>query len=195
LYALNQYEVDYHPLTYKGQMCEYEGSCSLLGQRCYNAHGLKDLRNIGDILTKLRTNFKLQDFSIDIFKAIECPNKDSCISVNCFYYHNEFERRRLKQYENTLCPSVNDGVRYLHPDNCKEGEECKYCHTKNELRYHPLNYKKQVCKRVHCTYGSVCSDIHINELSLTELKATKEMVKKENENLSKENVLLLSNIV
>ena len=198
LYALNQYEVDYHPLTYKGQMCDYEydneHSCTLLGQKCSKAHGLKDLRNIGDTLTKLKTNFNIQNFSLDTFKTIICPNKDSCDNANCLYYHNELERRRLRQYENTLCSHVNDGIKYLSPSNCGEGEECKHCHTKNELYYHPLNYKKEVCKRVHCTYGSLCSDIHINELPLTELKITKKMLKKENKDLNRENVNLLNNI-
>ena len=144
-YAHNQYELDYHPLVYKTEICQYESSnqfnCIKLSERCPKAHSLRDLRDIHEIFKKLKANAeapiindtiytsvlekpKLTEFSLDTYKTIECPDKDGCNTKYCLYYHNEFEQRRNPTkypYYKDSCSNIYSNGRFDNPKNCEIG--------------------------------------------------------------------------
>lgn len=181
-YSHNQYEIDYHPLTYKGVMCQYETEdgyrCLKLNERCPKAHGLNDLRDIGSILRKLRANAETPavnitaisdismiqgEFSLSTFRTLECPNKEFCKSPDCIHFHNELERRRSPDdfsYNGVMCSRVHINNKFKHPSSCQKGDKCTHCHTKNEMYYHKDNFKIKPCTRRKCPYGKHCPDVH-----------------------------------
>lgn len=91
-----------------------------------------------------------------------------CLQGSCFNFHNLDERRRPtfsegnheKLYNPFICPAMQtQGV-------CQEGDNCRFCHTANELDYHPAIYKTEACKG--CLFDSnprLCSRFHSDEVS------------------------------
>lgn len=180
-YAHTQYEIDYHPLVYKGYKCEYSGSdnfsCMMIGERCPGAHGEQDLREIKKIINDLEQNVLanhlepeiiqiapifITKFEQSTFKTQPCPNGSPHNFYQCLYYHNPLERRRPYQYEfvNSMCRNIFINGVYNDPSLCSMGDQCKSCHTKNEFYYHQLNFRKKACVRKQCVYGEYCPDIH-----------------------------------
>ena len=172
-----QFEVDYHPLNYKTQMCEYEeveDICLSFGSRCSYAHN-KDFRDIERIITQVLSvddnELVLCDsinaevgFDIDLFKTIKC-NKEHCTDYfHCLGYHNALERRRNVKnfyYEAIMCSHTFIDGKYKDPKDCINKDNCLYCHTKNEYYYHPKNFRIKHCQRRKCSYGKYCPDIHL----------------------------------
>jgi len=121
-YSHNQYEIDYHPLVYKSEMCGYDSNdgfrCEPLSERCPKAHGINDLRKVPENIEKLKQNSHLlivakkpgsgyeriqekivpqvevESFSIETYKTMECPDIDDCDNINCLYFHSDLEKRR-----------------------------------------------------------------------------------------------------
>eukprot|EP00826_Nyctotherus_ovalis_P044799 TRINITY_DN4875_c0_g5_i1.p1 TRINITY_DN4875_c0_g5~~TRINITY_DN4875_c0_g5_i1.p1 ORF type:complete len:252 (-),score=63.09 TRINITY_DN4875_c0_g5_i1:50-805(-) len=214
MYSHNQCEVDYHPLSYKSTMCSYEShdgfTCTFLGKRCFKAHSINDLRNIAQIMRKLRANFTMEvekekereeekevlsEFVLETFRTVECPNKSECNNKNCLYWHNTLERRRNPKkynYDNMMCSKAFNGEKYVDPINCVNKDECVHCHTKNELYYHQLNYRKKKCVRSKCTYGEFCPDVHGAETDnglnkVEKYKRKIDRLEKNNEDLKSKN--------
>jgi len=210
IYAHNQCEVDYHPLSYKGTMCSYEShdgyTCTFLGERCFKAHSTNDLRNIPQIINKFKTNFRMEilkeaeeskvneilsEFCLDTFRTLGCPNKEECNNKSCLYWHNILERRRnpkIHNYDNIMCSKTFNGEKYLDPTTCSNGDECGHCHTKNELYYHKENYRKKNCMRSKCAYGGFCPDIHAEFSNVEKYKRKINNLLKKNEDLKSKNV-------
>ena len=178
------------------------------------SHSINDLRNVIEIIRKFEekeksnasseilpneiASPKLESFSVEIYRTLPCPKMKTCTNRNCLYYHTKLERRRNPtqySYINKLCPNVKNGIKYLDPSNCSEGELCRYCHTKNELNYHPSNYKVKLCKMRKCHKGILCPDIHISDLKNGNKCIPKDnnnsKMKEENEKLKLENVCYL----
>lgn len=85
-----------------------------------------------------------------------------------FHYSNNQNRRRRPtygvngwNYKPTMCNSIKV--------ECKAGEDCQYCHNREELVYHPLVFKTKLCEYMvddknFCTkYGRHCAKAHSNE--------------------------------
>ncbi len=123
----------------------------------------------------------LTQFSVDTFRTVVCPNKDGCDNSDCLYYHNELERRRPSdcKYVSKICQQVLENGKYVDPANCAKGDDCEFCHTKNELYYHRDNYKKKLCQRRGCGYGKFCPDIHPEEAKAEPKKAAESAELKE----------------
>lgn len=89
------------------------------------------------------------------------------IKHDCFYYHNDSEKRRnpifefkKELYRPALCKhwSENKG-------KCPYGISCKYCHGYQELLFHPSIYKTKICKYKEknfekCPSGKYCCYAH-----------------------------------
>jgi len=146
----NQFEMEYHPLTYKGGMCQYETEngykCLKLGERCPKAHGANDLRDIPAILKKLRINAEvplvnassISDISIihdqsSIIKS-EFPNITQSKSLT----QKEFS---LSSFRTTKCPNTEE---------CKN-QKCLHYHNELERRRNPTicNYDSAMCNKVY----------------------------------------------
>jgi len=116
------------------------------------------------------------------YKANPCPSiqpqknhraknfSANCNQHSCFNYHGFHERRRpafddkTKQllYEPIWCPNLNEN------GTCSQEDSCQYAHTQNEINYHPLYYKTEVCKG--CQYGlnpKLCPKFHSDETNRT----------------------------
>ena len=178
VYSHNYTEINFHPLCYKTTLCDFnEEECRK--KYCDKAHAKNDLRDI--VLLYYTDNrssalspltFKGNIFDIKTYKTEGCE-KPECKNNQCVYYHNDLERRRNPSdynYEPKLCPYIYK-KEYLPPDNCPKKDKCTLCNTKNEYKYHPVNYKTKLCNRDPCTYGSYCSDIHESDIE----KLTKEL--------------------
>lgn len=86
-----------------------------------------------------------------------CPG--SCANPKlCLFYHNLSERRRSPfngtelAYNETMCPNVP-----LYK-SCEDS--CKYCHTFQELVYHPNKYKLTWCEQANCKGYNLCYHAH-----------------------------------
>ena len=113
----------------------------------YNKYSLKSFEFDQNYLDELKLfNVNLDVISFIPYKVIKC-NKTKCnIKPNdCFYYHNNLERVRPFNIKyNIICKHAfnNDQSLWIDPIKCKEGSNCNYYHTKNELFYSLRNYRK-----------------------------------------------------
>eukprot|EP00826_Nyctotherus_ovalis_P017608 TRINITY_DN15192_c0_g1_i1.p1 TRINITY_DN15192_c0_g1~~TRINITY_DN15192_c0_g1_i1.p1 ORF type:complete len:331 (+),score=78.16 TRINITY_DN15192_c0_g1_i1:467-1459(+) len=166
-------EISYHPLVYKTRLCnsatkDSQGQlpeCKDRGKACPFAHSSADLRNLKEIFKEeVKKTQVVSKFSVETYKTAACK-KELCRDKNCLHYHNTLERRRTGKYKykNSMCSHVFVDGKYVDPSFCLNGDNCQYCHTKNELYYHKDNYKKNQCKRHSCRYGQYCPDIHSGE--------------------------------
>jgi len=209
-YTHTQFEIDYHPLKYKGMMCEHESdgfNCINLGSRCFNAHNEEDLRDIKMICTQLYSNttmntedisyktsedttiltldeYEYANFDIINYKTEKCQG-DCCEGYfNCIYYHSILERRRNTKefsYRAKMCKNTYVNGKYIDPINCGNKDKCLYCHTKNEYYYHPNNFKKKECKRKVCSYREYCPDVHLDAVEEVVREVVGEVVEEESE--------------
>ena len=126
---------------------------------------------------------KTKKCPLDLFK----PDKKDLINhmKRCPFYHNELEKRRTKKIiKNKICPNVLINGRWkddISLINCKNGENCQYFHTRNELFYDERNFRKlYTCNNEYfrvidslnfCPNVEICPrkhpiDIKINEIYL-----------------------------
>mmetsp|Transcript_29139 Transcript_29139/g.26545 ORF Transcript_29139/g.26545 Transcript_29139/m.26545 type:complete len:173 (+) Transcript_29139:280-798(+) len=111
-----------------------------------------------------------------------------CNSPTCYGYHSIEERRRpvINQQAQTLyyqaffCPSVEQRTQ------CPDGENCKFCHTQNELRFHPRLYKCEPCSGCNMQKTpNLCPLYHKGETPRRFLFQNND-IKKNNENAPKD---------
>lgn len=171
-FAHTDEEANYHPLVYKTRLCgaakDLQGQlpdCEDKGKACPFAHSAADLRNLKEIFKEEVIRVQtLSKFDVESYKTVACK-REVCTDKNCLHYHNVLERRRTgsNRYKSSMCSNVFVNGRYGNPSACLNGDNCQYCHTKNELYYHKDNYKKSQCKRNSCRYGQYCPDMHLGE--------------------------------
>eukprot|EP01116_Phalansterium_solitarium_P010129 TRINITY_DN245_c0_g2_i1.p1 TRINITY_DN245_c0_g2~~TRINITY_DN245_c0_g2_i1.p1 ORF type:complete len:574 (-),score=137.75 TRINITY_DN245_c0_g2_i1:1044-2765(-) len=82
------------------------------------------------------------------------------VPEQCFWHHSAATSTRrnpfVYQYTGQLCPSVSD--RY-NEGYCWQGDNCNRCHSLDEYRYHPENYKATLCSTYNCRNG-LCPNAH-----------------------------------
>lgn len=89
-----------------------------------------------------------------VYNGVACD-----FEQRCQYSHNKFWNRRCPyyitdktalRYVPIICPDVrldaNDNVLEM---NCKRGGACFFAHTKEEIHFHPLYYKSELCPDFH----------------------------------------------
>eukprot|EP01022_Parablepharisma_sp_SALTPOND_P001840 TRINITY_DN1075_c0_g1_i2.p4 TRINITY_DN1075_c0_g1~~TRINITY_DN1075_c0_g1_i2.p4 ORF type:complete len:218 (-),score=19.68 TRINITY_DN1075_c0_g1_i2:2862-3515(-) len=82
-----------------------------------------------------------------------------------------------------MCKYTFINGKYVNPANCPDGDSCSYCHTKNELYYHPKNFRMKLCQRHPCPYGEYCPDKHLEEFEEEKDAEEYETLKKEYQKL------------
>ena len=213
IYAHNNYEINYHPLYYKTKYYddqEYFESNKALCPTAKNfnedfriIYNYKD-KKIINFLNKLNDTLKLKhitnkriklsigkikEFDLNTFKIFKCSNKkcekDSHL---CYKYHEDHEKRRppyLYRYINEKCEEMEEEKK------CKNKDFCNKCHTRNELNYHKLNFRKKVLcirkiKNGKCIFIDTCYGYHDEKNEITiknkiidELDTKLEKLKKE----------------
>eukprot|EP00826_Nyctotherus_ovalis_P020278 TRINITY_DN16357_c0_g1_i1.p1 TRINITY_DN16357_c0_g1~~TRINITY_DN16357_c0_g1_i1.p1 ORF type:complete len:673 (-),score=140.62 TRINITY_DN16357_c0_g1_i1:36-2054(-) len=182
-YAHNWVEINYHLLTYRTTICEWEKEeCKT--HFCHKAHEKNELRDIVALfytsshsealqpmgkpepgMSQSLSVIDVKTFDVENYKTRLCKNKE-CKDKDCLDYHNALERRRnlsVWHYENKHCAHTYKN-KYLNPANCPKGDNCGECHTKNEFWYHPKNYKANPCGRSPCLYNERCPSLHEDEI-------------------------------
>ena len=115
---------------------------------------------------------KIESFSLNTFKTLECPSVKSglnCLKEDshlCYYYHDIQERRRpptLYRYTNEICKNKIKKGKII--GKCRNGDFCNKCHSKYELYYHILFYgKAMTCMRPRklgkCIFEETCYAYH-----------------------------------
>jgi len=193
VYAHNDNENEYHPLFYKTILSNnlghgndkrlVKGATNLFEdfRIIYNYKNESIIKLMNLFCEKKFSKFsfkeylknKIESFSLNTFKTMECPSVKSGLkcpkedSHLCYYYHDKQEKRRpptLYRYTNEICKNqiIKKGkIR----EKCKNGEFCNKCHSKYELYYHILFYgKAMTCIRPRklgkCIFEETCYAYH-----------------------------------
>lgn len=71
----------------------------------------------------------------------------------------------------TPCPTAKSGDEWLEPEQCENGDDCGYCHTRTEQQFHPEIYKSTKCndmldhgycpRAVFCAFAHHDSELHV----------------------------------
>ena len=199
----------YHPDVYKTSYCSYpqdeRSGCQGYGQHCPFAHSPQDLRlSSGKSIeqmtpTKEKEEKKDAYYDLNTFKISRCPDTQ-CNKKPCLNYHNPFDRRRDPSqvpYSSLPCKNVYNSPmkKFSHPDRCKNGDACKYAHTKFEAYYHPAFYKTQYCSKLlthgTCKRGETCAFLH-PEQPEAQPKSLLSQLLRSNQKLTEEHTALSS---
>lgn len=195
-------ERKYHPRYYKTALCVHptdaRGLCSKNGAHCAFAHSVHDVRQpLHDAMEPLdgslldgenrdKTSFVVEDpLWHDQVHVLSCYKTEQCRKparlcrqgYACPFYHNSKDRRRppaLYKYRSTPCPAAKAGDEWLEPEQCENGSECGYCHTRTEQQFHPEIYKSTKCndmlehgycpRAVFCAFAHHDSEHHVQRI-------------------------------
>ncbi|KAK6110823.1 hypothetical protein QQG55_41260 [Brugia pahangi] len=192
-------ERKYHLRYYKTAMCVHptdaRGICAKNGPHCAFAHSVQDLRQAvhdsqesqnGALLdpeNRERTSFVVEDpLWHDQVHVLSCYKTEQCKKparlcrqgYACPFYHNSKDRRRppaVHKYRSTPCPTAKSADEWLEPEQCENGDDCGYCHTRTEQQFHPEIYKSTKCndmldhgycpRAVFCAFAHHDSELHV----------------------------------
>ncbi|KAM3725604.1 RING finger protein unkempt [Dirofilaria immitis] len=192
-------ERKYHLRYYKTAMCVHptdaRGICAKNGPHCAFAHSVQDLRQAvhdaqesqnGTLLdpeNRERTSFVVEDpLWHDQVHVLSCYKTEQCKKparlcrqgYACPFYHNSKDRRRppaVHKYRSTPCPTAKSADEWLEPEQCENGDDCGYCHTRTEQQFHPEIYKSTKCndmldhgycpRAVFCAFAHHDSELHV----------------------------------
>lgn len=111
------------------------------------------------------TNYVLANYKTEPCKR---PPRLCRQGYACPQYHNSKDKRRSPRkykYRSTPCPNVKHGEEWGEPDNCEQGDNCQYCHTRTEQQFHPEIYKSTKCNDVqqqgYCPRSVFCAFAHV----------------------------------
>ena len=100
------------------------------------------------------------------YRVNQCA--EDCDREQCMDYHSDqyYRRRPTMTFDGTwnYTPKI-----CKNPQPCKNGDRCRFAHTKEECSYHPLVYKIHDCKfpsisKGNCSrWGFHCSYAHTDE--------------------------------
>jgi hypothetical protein len=94
-----------------------------------NEAAIESLLILQDKYTSIKDNYK-------IFECIF----PQCILSTCPFYHNISDRRRDPNkffYECKPCHIYSKGNIWSYSAKCFKADTCRFCHSNNELQYHP----------------------------------------------------------
>lgn len=195
-------ERKYHLRYYKTALCVHptdaRGICAKNGVHCAFAHSAQDLRqplhdaqeaqngSLLDTENRDRTSFVIEDplwhdqvYVLSCYKTEQCrkPARLCRQGYACPFYHNSKDRRRppaVYKYRSTPCPAAKTVDEWLEPEQCENGDECGYCHTRTEQQFHPEIYKSTKCndmlehgycpRAVFCAFAHHDSELHVQRI-------------------------------
>uniref|UniRef100_A0A915C9Z0 C3H1-type domain-containing protein n=3 Tax=Parascaris univalens TaxID=6257 RepID=A0A915C9Z0_PARUN len=195
-------ERKYHLRYYKTALCVHptdaRGICTKNGAHCAFAHSAQDLRqplydaqevqngSLLDPENRDRTSFVVEDHQWhDQVHVLSCYKTEQCRKparlcrqgYACPFYHNAKDRRRppaLYKYRSTPCPAAKSVDEWLEPEQCENGDDCGYCHTRTEQQFHPEIYKSTKCndmlehgycpRAVFCAFAHHDSELHVQRI-------------------------------
>lgn len=74
----------------------------------------------------------------------------------------------------TPCPAAKSVDEWLEPEQCENGDDCGYCHTRTEQQFHPEIYKSTKCndmlehgycpRAVFCAFAHHDSELHVQRI-------------------------------
>jgi len=119
----------------------------------------------------------MKDTDLFNFRSTWCAKRYDHDHELCGFAHFEVNggwlRRnpQLHRYQEEMCPSLiaitdkRNGTPLFTLNECPRGLSCGFCHNKEELLYHPNNYKAHVCKasvshNQQCRLGDICPNLH-----------------------------------
>ncbi|ELT93766.1 hypothetical protein CAPTEDRAFT_170777 [Capitella teleta] len=115
------------------------------------------------------TNYVLTNYKTEPCKR---PPRLCRQGYACPSYHNARDKRRSPRkikYRSTPCPNVKHGDDWGDPQQCENGENCTYCHTRTEQQFHPEIYKSTKCNDMvqtgYCPRGPFCAFAHVERES------------------------------
>lgn len=157
-FAHNKYEILLHPSRFRTNFCTSSGKDC--GPLCSYAHSEEEIRipMYEPVMPKSVEILSLahQELYVNFYKTRKCEGFPFACECRGFDYHNPNEKRRSPfsfKYRAKMC---------LKP-NCTESR-CGFAHHTWEIMYHPMNYKKVMCKRFtetgNCKLGEDCSHAH-----------------------------------
>jgi len=112
------------------------------------------------------------------FRTTWCCKRYEHDATLCRFAHIDVDKGWLRrnpakyEYSCTLCPkivSVNNkesGLDGCYLNACPDGIQCKFAHSKEEVDYHPKNYKTKVCESTKkgsyrtCDMRDICPCLH-----------------------------------
>jgi len=117
----------------------------------------------------------MSEAELSIFRTSWCAKRYDHDHSLCGFSHLEISGGWLRRnpfehdYGTEMCPNIislkdNSGSTKLMINQCSAGISCKFAHSEEEILYHPLNYKKGVCRASArpqgCRLGDVCPHLH-----------------------------------
>lgn len=109
-----------------------------------------DTRNlILDHLIKKCDVHNENDFT-DIQPFDELKENTIYHSNNCGKYLFESERRRKPFKNGKLLYFQFPCKDFKDTSNCLKGDSCQFCHNQSEIKFHPIIYRREMCKSYKC---------------------------------------------
>jgi len=115
---------------------------------------------------------QMTDHDLSNFRTTWCAKRYDHDHELCGFAHFEvnggwLRRNPSKQrYKAEMCtcivavPDNSTGKTQFSLNHCSKGINCELCHSKEELIYHPSNYKTNLCHSESCRLGDVCPNLH-----------------------------------
>ncbi|VDM43476.1 unnamed protein product [Toxocara canis] len=216
-------ERKYHLRYYKTALCVHptdaRGICTKNGAHCAFAHNAQDLRqplhdaqevqngSLLDPENRDRTSFVVEDpqwhdqvHVLSCYKTEQCrkPARLCRQGYACPFFHNSKDRRRppaIYKYRSTPCPAAKSVDEWLEPEQCENGDDCGYCHTRTEQQFHPEIYKSTKCndmlehgycpRAVFCAFAHHDSELHVQRVPYHRSSDAKTAVLKNRQPLAK----------
>lgn len=130
-------------------------SCKENNPTCVGMFGAMNTQE----LAEFRTTWCCKRYDHDIEKC-----KFAHVDINLGWLRRDATKY---DYKPVLCPHVSsvpvmdrNQNECVYVNACKNGKNCKFAHSHEEVNYHPLRYKKKECKLSCCQLRDICPCVH-----------------------------------
>mmetsp|Transcript_21055 Transcript_21055/g.34832 ORF Transcript_21055/g.34832 Transcript_21055/m.34832 type:complete len:1014 (+) Transcript_21055:814-3855(+) len=115
----------------------------------------------------------MSEKELDMFRTSWCAKRYDHDHELCGFAHLEVNGGWLRRVPSVhmhhaeICPDVisiedeHTGKTSFRINQCRNGTNCQLAHSREEIIYHPSQYKKRICSAAgHCNLGDVCPNYH-----------------------------------
>lgn len=139
------------------------------GNKAYRKRGTNTTESRGFHLAEMHDRTDPQGLSK--LRTTWCAKRYDHDHCFCAFAHVDINRGWLRRdpytysYKPTMCPYIKplQGAEDCYVNMCPLGVNCSHAHSKEEIMYHPENYKRQPCRNAHhgsCPLGDICPNTH-----------------------------------